>query len=265
MGVVQAFDANALGDGAVLGCDFVGEVVEVGDGVEGRGKGDVIAGLIWGGEIHDLGAYSTATLADEKINFKVPESVSRADAATIPLAAGTAQLALFSSDCLNIPQEPTKDTAVLIWGGSSSVGLFAIQIAKIHGLTVLTTCSPHNSSLVKDSGADFVFNYRDEDVVEQIKKAAPGLKYVFDTIGAGDSSTLGSRAIQDEGGVLVTVRPGKANTENVSKQTTVRDVLIWTAFLKEHRYGEFYWPVRISTLLTFHFVFSLFFFRRVCL
>ncbi|ODM14869.1 hypothetical protein SI65_09621 [Aspergillus cristatus] len=44
----QAFDSNAFGDGAVLGCDFVGEVVELGSGVTRYAKGDVIAGLVWG-------------------------------------------------------------------------------------------------------------------------------------------------------------------------------------------------------------------------
>lgn len=47
---VQCFDINAFGDGAVLGCDFVGEVTELGSGVTRLAKGDVIAGLIWGGQ-----------------------------------------------------------------------------------------------------------------------------------------------------------------------------------------------------------------------
>lgn len=39
------------------------------------------------------------------------------------------------------------------------------------------------------------------------------------------------------------MRPGKANTEQVTANTHVTDVLVWTAFLKDHRYGEFHWPV----------------------
>jgi NADPH:quinone reductase-like Zn-dependent oxidoreductase len=46
--------------------------------------------LIWGGEVPGLGAYSQYTVADEKICFKVPEQISSAEAATIPLAAATA-------------------------------------------------------------------------------------------------------------------------------------------------------------------------------
>jgi NADPH:quinone reductase-like Zn-dependent oxidoreductase len=48
--VVQSFDGNAFGDGAVLGCDFVGDVVELGGNVRRLSKGDTVAGLIWGGE-----------------------------------------------------------------------------------------------------------------------------------------------------------------------------------------------------------------------
>lgn len=48
--IVQCFDSNAFGDGAVLGCDFVGEVTELGDEVTQLALGDIVAGLIWGGE-----------------------------------------------------------------------------------------------------------------------------------------------------------------------------------------------------------------------
>lgn len=126
------------------------------------------------------------------------------------------------------------------------MGLYAVQIARLHGLEVIATCSAKNYDLVKSYGAKEAFDYRDPQVVEKIREAAPGLRYVFDTIGNTTSSKTGSRAICAENGVLCTVRPGKGNTEEVAKGVKVTDVLVWTAFLKEHRYGEFYWPV--STL-----------------
>lgn len=46
---VQAFDSNSFGDGAVLGCDFVGEVVKLGSEVTRLANHDIIAGLVWGG------------------------------------------------------------------------------------------------------------------------------------------------------------------------------------------------------------------------
>ncbi|GMG47926.1 unnamed protein product [Aspergillus oryzae var. brunneus] len=127
---------------------------------------------------------------------------------------------------------------------AASVGLYAIQIAKYYGLNVVTTCSPRHHDLVKSLGASHAFDYRDAKVVEIIKAATNfGLRYVFDTIGNDSSSVTASHAVSEQGGGLCTVRPGKAFTENVTKQTKVTDVLVWTAFLKEHKYGEFYWPV----------------------
>lgn len=126
---------------------------------------------------------------------------------------------------------------------SASVGQFAIQIAAIYNYNIVTTCSPKNFDLVKSYGASAVFNYNDEDVVEKIKSAAPHLVHVFDTIGNSTSSETASRAVSGDRGALCTVRPGKANTENVASHVQVSDVLVWTAFLKEHKYGKFVWPV----------------------
>ncbi|KAB8218496.1 chaperonin 10-like protein [Aspergillus novoparasiticus] len=197
---VQSFDSNAFGDGTVLGCDFVGEVAQIGVGVTRLTKGDIVGALIWGGETKGLGAYSEYCLADQRIAFKVPTALSREDASTIPLAAATAWLALFSPDCLNLDRTNAQCTSVLVWGGSTSVGLYSIQVASLYGFDVITTCSPHNAELVRS--------------------------YVF-----------GSRQ-----GSICTVRPGKANTEGISEKAHVTDVLVWTAFLKEHRYGKFHWP-----------------------
>ncbi|PYH97075.1 GroES-like protein [Aspergillus ellipticus CBS 707.79] len=239
---VQSFDRNAFGEGAVYGCDFVGEVVTLGSEVTRYVPGDVIAGLIWGGEIKGLGGYSEYTLADERISYKVPKGISPAQASTLPLAAATAWLALFSKYCLDINREQAKGKSVLVWGGSSSVGLYTIQIAAMYGLEIVTTCSPKHAELVRSYGARHVFDYRDEKVAEKIKDAVPDLKYVFDTIGKPTSSATASWALNGEGGNLCTVRPGKANTEGVTPGTNITDVLVWTAFLKDHAYGTFKWP-----------------------
>jgi NADPH:quinone reductase-like Zn-dependent oxidoreductase len=116
-------------------------------------------------------------------------------------------------------------------------------------LQVIATCSPKHHDLVKSYGAKEVFDYRDSHVVDNIRQAAPGLRYVFDTIGNGNSSKTASSAITYSEGVLCTVRPGKANTEGVADGVKVTDVLVWTAFLKEHRYGDFYWPVSIFPMV----------------
>lgn len=205
-------------------------------------KGDTVAALIWGGEVKGRGAYSEYTIANECIGFKVPNSILPEAAATVPLACCTAWLALFSKNCLNIDRQSGEQTSVLIWGGSSSVGLYAIQIARQHNFNVVTVCSPKHHEKMKSLGASHVFDYKSDDVVEQIKNAAPRTQYIFDTIGDKSSSATASQTLGGAGGTLCTVRPGKANTEGVSSRTTVTDVLVWTAFLKDHEYKEFKWP-----------------------
>ncbi|KAJ8111687.1 hypothetical protein OPT61_g5772 [Boeremia exigua] len=239
---VQSLDANAFGDGTVLGCDFVGKIEEVGKSVSRYKKGDTIAALIWGGEAKGQGAYSEYTIANEFISFKVPKSIPLEAAATVPLACCTAWLALFSKDCLSIGRKTGEQTSILIWGGSSSVGLYAIQIARQHNFNVVTVCSPKHHEKLKSLGASHVFDYKSNDVLDQIKNAAPRLQYIFDTIGDKTSSATASHALGEAGGMLCTVRPGKANTEGVSSRTKVTDVLVWTAFLKDHQYKAFKWP-----------------------
>jgi len=69
------------------------------------------------GEVKGVGGYSEYTLADENISFKIPSSIAPAEASTIPLAATTAWLALFSKNLLYIPRQQGTET-VLVWGGS---------------------------------------------------------------------------------------------------------------------------------------------------
>ncbi|KAF0325747.1 zinc-binding oxidoreductase [Colletotrichum asianum] len=241
-----ALDVNAFGDGAVLGCDFAGEVVEAHPSVTKFANGSEIAGFIWGGEIPGLGAYSTHTIADERLSFQIPENISAAEASTVPLAANTAWLALFSSDCLGLPPNSSNEAPVLIWGGSSIVGYFTIQLAKLHGYKVITTCSPRNFDKIKAAGATHVFDYSDERLIESIREAVPDLEHVFDTIGNATSSATASKALKESTGRLCTVRPGKANTEDLPSTVEVSDVFVFTAFPTAHTYrGKAHWPVNI--------------------
>lgn len=64
-----------------------------------------------------VGGYGQYTLADERLCFKIPPCVPYGDA-TVPFAACTAYLGLFSKTCLSIDQKRGPDNSVLIWGGS---------------------------------------------------------------------------------------------------------------------------------------------------
>ncbi|KXH41835.1 hypothetical protein CNYM01_06751 [Colletotrichum nymphaeae SA-01] len=246
-----AFDVDAFGDGAVLGCEFVGTVTQAHPNVSRLQVGDRIAALVWGGEMKGVGAYSSYGIADERISFKVPSIVEGPKASAVPLAATTAYLALFSEDCLCLSRDvSTTKPPVLIWGGSSVVGYFAIQLAKLHGYPVATTCSAHNFDYVKNAGAAHVFDYIDADVVTKLQNVVPTLSHVFDTIGNASSSATAAAALDGRPGLLCTVRPGKTNTEKVPSNIKVTDVFVFTAFPTTHTYrGLVHWPVSMPNHL----------------
>lgn len=67
------------------------------------------------GDVKGLGGFSQYTLADEQLCFKIPPGLTYTESATVPLAACTAWLALFSKSCLNIRQQQGSDISILIW------------------------------------------------------------------------------------------------------------------------------------------------------
>ncbi|KAJ5407231.1 hypothetical protein N7465_008515 [Penicillium sp. CMV-2018d] len=104
---------------------------------------------------------------------------------------------------------------------------------QIPGYSERDICGRYTHLHIQSYGAKHVFDYNDPKVIEKISEAVPDLQYIFDTIGNTTSSALSSRAFGDREGRLGTVRPGKANTEQVTANMHVTDVLVWTAFLKD--------------------------------
>ena len=97
---------------------------------------------------------------------ELPYEIPTANGVVLPLGISTAAAGLFQKDFLKLPlptEDPEKlDRTVVIWGGSSSVGSCAIQLAVAAGADVITTASPSNFEYVKKLGAKSVFDYHDE-------------------------------------------------------------------------------------------------------
>ncbi len=85
----------------------------------------------------------------------------------------------------SLEHKPTEKTLV-VWGGASSVGSNATQLAVAAGYEVFTTCSPKNFSYVLELGASKAFDYNSATAVAEIVYALEGknLVGVFDVVGA---------------------------------------------------------------------------------
>jgi len=166
----------------VLGEDVAGEVVEVGKAVTRFNVGDRVLGHAVGTDKDSNssaeGAFQTYTVLLAHMAAPIPHTMPYERAAVLPLALSTAACGLFQKDhlALHYPSPtptPTGQT-LLVWGGSTSVGSNAIQLAVAAGYEVITTSSPRNFAYVKELGASQVFDYNSTTVVKDIIAAFQG-------------------------------------------------------------------------------------------
>ncbi|KAK7700086.1 Zinc-binding oxidoreductase alcohol dehydrogenase [Botryosphaeria dothidea] len=225
--------------GSLTGCDFSGEVVEVGADAPGSWRvGDRVAGFVQGGVSNDYGAFADYVKAEADLLWKIPTSLSDEEAATYGLSAVTAMQALNLH--LGIPwvDEITdrrtiekKGASIFIYAGSSTVGLFAIQIAKQAGYTVVTTASPRSFDLVKRYGADRVFDYRSDTAVRDITRAFPDMTIALDCFSEGGSTDFCVNIIKNKGGKVITLLDsGKAKIPGVEVQMIMSFQLLGRSF-----------------------------------
>ena len=134
----------------------------------------------------------------------------------------------FEATTTGIPTAAAQtQRTILIWGGASALGQYAIQFAKLGGLRVVTTASSKNFDLVKGLGADEVFDYRDEGVVEKIRVATGNaLDIAFDTISEGKTPAQVTGAIGDKGGKVACVLPYESPRRTVKVTFSILPNLI---------------------------------------
>ena len=128
----------------IPGSDVAGVVVDIGSAVKRFQVGDKVYGNLG---IHG-GSYAEYVRGDESFFALKPNNLTMEEAAAVPLACETSYQALFSK----ISPPVGAGSKVLICGGSTATGLFAIQLAKAVGAYVATTSSQRNFSFLEKLG-----------------------------------------------------------------------------------------------------------------
>ncbi|KZT12690.1 GroES-like protein [Laetiporus sulphureus 93-53] len=207
--------------GNVIGCDFAGVVVMIGSHVpEGlRRVGERVAGVVHGGTSPN-GAFAEYTVASAKLLISVPDTLSFEEAAQLGIPCYTACQSLYQCLGLPTPLSPTETPIdVLIWSGTSATGQYAIQLAKLAGLRVISTASPKNIDFVKGLGADEVFDYADSFTFRKIISATSGrLKYAIDCTSEGTTPYQVSMSLSEEGGTIATLLPYTSRRQGVKTE-----------------------------------------------
>ncbi len=162
----------------VIGFDAAGVVDKVGAAVTGFKPGDRVFTPTNHGQ-GGQGSYAEFAIASADRVAHIPEGMSFAQAAALPVAALTAWQGLFDRGGLQAGQ------LAMIHGGSGGLGGFAVQFARWAGARVAATCSTPNVEYLKALGVERVIDYRKENIAEAVAAWAPGgLDYLMDAVGA---------------------------------------------------------------------------------
>ncbi|HED66020.1 MAG TPA: alcohol dehydrogenase [Planctomycetes bacterium] len=204
----------------ILGCDGTGEVVELGEGVDGLAAGTLVllepgfttkpsAEVEQGmdhlaadygirGE-HGDGFDAEYVAIDAHYCRPLPDGLDPVRTAATPLVFVTAWGALVER------AKVREGETVLILGGASGVGSAGIQVARDLGARVIATAgSPDKRDLARDLGAEFVVDHRDPDWAKQVQSHLErrGCDVVFEHV--GPATWRGSMSCLARNGRLVT-------------------------------------------------------------
>lgn len=154
----------------ILGLEVAGIVEAIGSDVTQWAIGDEVLSLIGGG------GYAEYVRVDEFLALPKPKNLSFIEAASIPETLYTVWNNVFQRGALKSGEK------FLVHGGSSGIGITAIQLAKIIGAEVYTTVgNAEKQRAVKALGADIAINYKEEDFFDVLK--AHGVDVILDMIG----------------------------------------------------------------------------------
>ncbi|MBT8146817.1 MAG: NADP-dependent oxidoreductase [Gammaproteobacteria bacterium] len=174
----------------VPGFDISGVVVAKGSAVTGFSIDDPVYAML---DLRRGGGYAEYALVKESEAASMPNNLTFAEAAALPLVALTAWQALFDTADLQAGQ------TVLIHGGAGGVGSIAVQLAKWRGARVIATGSDYSQEFLRELGADVTVDYRNQ----RFEDIAIDVDMVLDTVGR--DTQVRSLGVLREGGILVSL------------------------------------------------------------
>jgi hypothetical protein len=168
------YPAPAWAPQDIPGLEVAGVIERTGPRCTRFKSGDRVVALLSGG------GYADYAVAQESHCIPVPDAWSYSDAAGLPEAVFTVWHNVFERGKLQAGE------TLLIHGGTSGIGITAIQLAKAFGANVITTCGTNQKcALAKKLGASQAINYKDQDFKEAVLNftAGKGVSVILDMVG----------------------------------------------------------------------------------
>ncbi|KEF57664.1 uncharacterized protein A1O9_05582 [Exophiala aquamarina CBS 119918] len=196
------------------GVEYVGQIVQSPSATSKFQRGDRVYARV---TYPRPGAARQYTVTTEDEIARTPRNFTTAEAASVPVSALAAWQALFEEFKIEVPTINSTHSSstrprLLITAASGSVGIYAVQLAKLAGLYVVATAGPRNIDLVKSLGADEVLDYTTTDLRTWVAEDPSRRKVDFAFALAGGSSLEQAwHTVKDNGQLLTIVPPPDFN------------------------------------------------------
>lgn len=190
----------------IPGLEVAGEIVagdEVAMREAGLKLGERVCALVAGG------GYAELCVAPVGQCLPVPKGMSDLDAATLPETFFTVWSNVFDRGHLQAGE------TLLIQGGTSGIGVTAIQLGKAAGATVIVTCgSDDKCKACLELGADFAINYKTEDFTARALEitGGKGVDVILDMV-AGDYVAREVKCMAEDGRLVIIAVQGGSRSE----------------------------------------------------
>ncbi len=208
------------------GLEVSGTIVAVGEDVQDWKQGDDVCALLPGG------GYAAYCVAEADQCLPIPQGLGLKEAAALPETFLTVWM------CLKDQARLQEGERVLIHGGSSGIGTTAIQLCNAWGAEVFATAgTAEKCALCETLGAQAI-NYREQDYVEEIKRATDGegVDVVLDMVG-GDYINRNFKAMR-RGGRLISIAFLQGATCEVNAGALLLKHLSWIGVTLRSRSNE---------------------------
>ncbi|MEW6208360.1 MAG: NADPH:quinone oxidoreductase family protein [Acidobacteriota bacterium] len=210
------------------GSEVAGIIDKVGSDVKNFAPGDKVQAMV------SMCGYAEYSLAHEHRTFRVPDSMSFAEAAAMPVIYQTSYLALKDRGQLR------EGEWLLVHAAAGGVGSSAVQIGKAIGAQVIATVgSDEKIEFCLAQGADFALNYSDEKWTEEVKRITDGrgADVIYDPVG-GDIFDQSTRCIANEGRLIVIGFAGGRIPTIAANRVLLKNISIvgcyWGGYVERH-------------------------------
>ncbi len=159
----------------IMGGEIAGTVAAVGEGVNNLKEGDRVLGIV------GTGGYAEYAVISARQVFALPDTLSFAEATTVPVQGVTAY------DTLKMSGQLKPGETVLVHAAAGGVGVFAVQIAKLMGAgkVIATASTPAKRELARSLGADEVVDYTQPEWFNEVRQltGGQGVDVVLEMVG----------------------------------------------------------------------------------